>query len=273
MDIQESDDSSRFTGHQVEGLDAYRTVALQAATFDHWFAMFKRDPHYTVVLEHVWPSLGGEYLAIVQERSPQLLRDMMDAVHVNNKYGDPFRSEYPVVGKVSPTQLRYLKVLSDLQLWLGPKVLDGGHLVEIGVGYGGQCQLILAAHPVASYVLVDLPEVELLAKRYVGVTAPPERAKVATIYQDMDPEKGLRKQSDLFISNYAFSELHRTVQEAYFERFVRRCRHGYVTYNEARDAGAMDVGDFVEKLKKIGRKPSIAPEEPKTSDTIFLVTW
>jgi len=171
---------------------------------------------------------------------------------------------------VSPTQLRYLKVLADLRKLPNLPGLDNAAVIELGVGYGGQCQLILAAHTVASYLLVDFPEVELLAERYLRATLQVERVQAVGLSQSLPKRK---MQADLFISNYAFSELRRPLQCQYFKEYVRGCRRGYVTYNKAADAGAMPVEEFARLLRREGRRPSVAPEEPSTAEDCWTVTW
>jgi len=37
---------------------------------------------------------------------------------------------------------------------------------------------------------------------------------------------------DLLVSNYAFTELPRSIQDVYFRKVVSRSKRGYITYNE-----------------------------------------
>ena len=78
----------------------------------------------------------------------------MDAFKSNDKYGSPFVFDYPGVENISPTTLRYIKVLSDLKKHFGP--LDGMNICEIGVGYGGQCRIINSMYRPSTYTLVDI---------------------------------------------------------------------------------------------------------------------
>jgi len=275
---QASEDSDNAcVGGQVCGLDAYRLSVMKALHNDVYFATFKRDPQYQVVLEHVWPSLGAEYLACVHRDAPQLLDQLMNDIRRNNIVGSPILYDYPGIGAVSPTQLRYLKVLVDLQLLFVDKhSLENLSIIELGVGYGGQCQLVLAAHSVASYILADLPEVELLAQRYLRATVSAHRLGVVRLRQELPSDLAdvrVVPQADLFLSNYAFSELNHELQCKYFDELVRPCRRGYVTYNNAADAAAMPVRDFAAKLRSIGRLPSVEPEKPGTAENCFIVKW
>ena len=117
-----------------------------------------------------------------------------------------------------------LKVLSDLKQLCGS--LDNFNIIEIGVGYGGQCKIISDFFNIQNYYLVDLDESLNLAEKYlnklnvknVKVVRPSEIAR-------------LDKKFDLIISNYAFTEISRSIQEFYLNNILLKSTHGYITCN------------------------------------------
>ena len=74
--------------------------------------------------------------------------------------------DYSPIGKISPSTLRYIKVLSDLILYFGN--LDNLRICEVGVGYGGQARIINSIFTPHSYDFVDLNAVLLLAQKYLS---------------------------------------------------------------------------------------------------------
>jgi hypothetical protein len=240
----------------------YTEFCAAAATRPEVFATFKRAPVYREVLEHVTCEQGEAYLARVRDQSPELVA-LFDRLRENDRLGSPVTCDYGEHGRFSPTTLRYVKVLSDLLLLFGRP--DGWTIAEIGCGYGGQCFVVSAATEPASYALVDLDAPRALQRHYleqlgVGRTRFPSP-------DELDP----RAEYDLAISNYAFSECRRDVQEHYLERVLRRARRGYVTCNwiapESYQAFSRD-----ELLEAIPGSAFI-PEVPATSPANAILVW
>ena len=202
--------------------DAYTTACRRAATDAAAFANFRRDPHYTRILEHVSAAQGGACLELIA-RDTDIL-DAIESFRPNDRYGNPRLAEYPQAGLFSPSTLRYVKVLSDLKAHFDS--LDGLQICEIGVGYGGQCRVVDAFFRPAGYCLVDLAPALDLARRYLGhftIAAP-------LSFRTLESLDGAV--CDLVISNYAFTELARPLQDAYLSKVILRAPRGYITYNE-----------------------------------------
>ena len=134
------------------------------------FATFKSQPAYTAILEHVNCELGAEYLRVALDQTPEM-EDHLARFRRNDQHGSPNVCDYGRHGVFSPTTLRYAKVLSDLQSLFGP--LGRLRIVEVGVGYGGQCFVVHVGSGFRSYTLVDLPPVLELARRYLDTLAVP----------------------------------------------------------------------------------------------------
>jgi putative sugar O-methyltransferase len=211
---------------------SYTHLCARAASDARAFSTFKRQPAYTAILEHVSCELGREYLETALARSPKL-EAQLEAVRRNDLHGSPRTCNYGQYGVFSPTTLRYLKVLSDLEVLFGD--LTRRSVVEIGVGYGGQCY-VASTFGFERWTLIDLPPVLRLARRYLE-TLGVEHIAFA--------EPGAVMSADLLISNYAFSECTRDVQEMYLDTVLSRCLTGYMTCNFM---DGMGRGELVNRL-------------------------
>ena len=100
-------------------------------------------------------------------------------------------------------------------------------IAEIGIGYGGQCRIIKNKFPHVKYTLFDLPEVLGLAEKFLTNF---EECRNNIYYVDGNHIYNTEKY-DLIISNYAFSELTREIQEMYFEKVIKNSERVYITWN------------------------------------------
>jgi putative sugar O-methyltransferase len=120
--------------------------------------------------------------------------------------------------------LRYVKILSDIKQHFG--TVDNFDICEIGVGYGGQCRIINAYSKPATYCLVDIHPALGLARRFLDNYV----LNSVLSYKTMNELAG--RCYDLVISNYAFSELPRDVQNKYLDKVILNSAPGYITYND-----------------------------------------
>ena len=203
-----------------------RDVQL-ALTDEDAFRQLKQLPGIKGAIERLSPQRGAEYREIVIKQTPALL-DRLDVFRQNDALGSPDLALYPE-GQVSPTTWRYIKVVSDLQLLFGS--LDGWHIAEIGVGYGGQCKVLNDAYTVGSYTFYDLEPVVRLAAKYAERSGSPVAHNLT-----LGDFRQLGQQPpvtfDLVISNWALSECSKEIQDQYIQHVLRRSRHGYITYNQ-----------------------------------------
>lgn len=199
----------------------YNRICRFAAEDEKIFSSFKRHPDYRPVLEHVDYKQGLAYLDIVNKEYPHLL-EYIDAFRSNDTIGAPVTYTYDGIGDISPTTLRYIKILGDIQREFGS--LDGFNVIEIGIGYGGQAKIISDAETYASYTVVDLLQALRLTRKYL------ERLEVPNIKYKTQEEVG-GVEYDLCVSNYAFSECAKGVQDHYLEAVLKHSARGYITYN------------------------------------------
>jgi hypothetical protein len=251
-------------GSSITDRDEYQSFCQRAATDDAVFARFRRAPVYVDTLEHVTREQGAAYIEAIRRDSPDLLTDPARLYHVNDKLGTPLLYEYEATGPVSPVTLRYLKVVSDLRLLFGD--LSRLDIVEIGVGYGGQCRLITQYWPVGSYTLIDLAPALALARRYLSGLATDAELRFEA------PDQVQAGSYDLCISNYAFSELTKPVQQSYADAVVSRSERGYMTCNFVSDIFKIESMDRAE-LTALHAGTRWLPEEPLTHPKNSVLVW
>jgi hypothetical protein len=254
----------RARGSSLSDRRDYRSFCEQAAADDSAFATFRREPVYVEILEHVTRDQGAAYIDVILRDNPDLLTDSPGWYHANDTLGSPRLYEYETTGPVSPVTLRYLKVLSDLRRLFDD--LSNLDIVEIGVGYGSQCRLVTQYWPVSSYTLIDIPPALNLARRYLttlGTDAP---------LRFESPDAIQAQPYDLCISNYAFSELARPVQQAYADSVVSSSERGYMTCNFISE---------IYKLESMSRSDLLSlhagtrwiEEEPMTNPKNAILVW
>lgn len=169
---------------------------------------FKRHPHLTPIWEHCTDKIAEGYLKQIKKDNPWLLSRQF----TNDMLGNPVIKEYDgFTGSASTIQ--YIGVLSNLIKLFGP--LDGLKICEFGGGYGGQATTIMDIFHVKEYDVIDLPQVCGLINRY--------NPQVHTFTRPT----GLYY--DLFISNYALSEMKENTE--IMKHCVLKSDHGYITTN------------------------------------------
>jgi putative sugar O-methyltransferase len=163
---------------------------------------------------------------------------------------------------ISPTTLRYLKVADDLEKLFGS--LEQVDVIEIGVGYGGQCRILDALFAIKSYTLVDLKPALDLAAEFLSHF--PLRTSVRFLTMN---ELGPRSY-DLAISNYAFTELAGEVQEIYFAKVLEGTSRGYVTFNAIvpDEYRSLDRNELCQRLGA-----TVLPEYPLTHPNNCIIVW
>jgi hypothetical protein len=155
-------------------------------------------------------------------------------------------------------------VLSDLERLFGD--LSGKRIVEIGVGYGGQARLVLEQWAVQSYTLVELEPVLRLARRYLTSSG----TYRSLIF--LPPALVATADYDLCLSNYAFSELTRDVQDLYARSLVTSASRGYLTCNFISGVHGIDSWSR-DELSQLHAGAHWLPEEPLTFEGNAILVW
>jgi putative sugar O-methyltransferase len=242
--------------------EKYPDFCLKASSDRLLFSNFRQNSVYRQILEHVDSETGRLYLDEIKEIQKDLLKDI-EKIKENDIYGNPYLVEYEIAGEICPSTLRYAKVMADLLNMFNS--LDGLNIAEIGVGYGGQCRIINRISKPVEYTLIDIKPALLLAQTYLDGYVLQAVMKYKTMNE-------LSKDNyDLVISNYAFTELRREIQDVYLEKIIINSSKGYITYNEI-------TPDYFgsyrrEELTKIIPGAHIIEERPLTHEKNCIIIW
>jgi hypothetical protein len=249
------------TNGSLSNAPSYLNACNAAVSSDETFSKFRSCKSYRKILEHVPPRTGEKYLRQLKKSDVpyQTLRNLVPEINL----GGPATYHFRAVGKISPTSIRYAKVHNDIRNIFGD--LTDYNILEIGCGYGGLALQMMSAESLRSFDIADLEVVELLAQKYVQRITP-ESSKILRIARKIEYET-----IDLVISNYAFSELTRELQDDYLERYILKSKRGYMIYNhinplEFESYSALDFCELVPGAE-------IIDEVPKTDNTNVLIVW
>jgi hypothetical protein len=241
---------------------AYPDFCLKASNDMLFFSNFRQNGTYRTILEHVDAAVGQLYFDEIIKIRKELLCSM-DKIKENDVYGNPDLFEYSGIGKICPSTLRYAKVLADLLKMFNS--LDGYKIAEIGVGYGGQCRIINSIAKPREYALVDIKPALLLAQCYLDGYILPSAMKYKTM------NELVKENYDLVISNYAFTELRREIQDVYLDKIVLGSKRGYITYNEITPEYFKSYNK--NELVKIIPNSHIIEEIPLTHPKNCIIIW
>lgn len=243
----------------------YRDICLKASVDPYYFQNFRSMPEYRCALELTEGDVFAKYISF----SDKLLKNI-ETFRKLDEIGNPELTDYPLLGKFSATNLRYV-VLADqiMKFFSLPK---DSKIVEIGAGFGGQCYILSQFHPFAHYYIYDLPEVEALIGR-VMQELKMDNVQCMPIDNVQLPEEHV----DLVISNYAFSECDREMQLEYFENVIKKANRGYIIYNqiskETYGIDSLKLDEFIQLLKDNGFRPKKYPEFLSTAPGNILIVW
>ena len=206
-------------------IDDYLQACKDFTDNDELFSNFKRDSRYTPVLEHLTESDALLYVSEMKSKET-LTETILDSVRENDLYGSPLTINHSELGMISPTTVRYLKNSLDI-ITTFKENSPFKKVLEIGGGYGGLCKVFSSFNKFNHYYLVDFPEVNGLSKKYLSNF----KLIKNKIYQISTNALREIKDLDLVISNYAFSECSREVQETYYDLFIKNSKNFYLAYN------------------------------------------
>lgn len=243
----------------------YKNICKLAAEDINFFNTFKSHPSYNGILEHVSTEQGLLYLEYLRVNYPDFI-EKIDSFKKNDLYGGTKLSSYDNIGEISPSTLRYIKVISDLKSIFGN--LDGKKIVEIGVGYGGQCFIVNQIFNPLEYSLIDLDDVLSLSNKYLNKLDINHRLININEIDNIDED------FDLVISNYAYSELNRELQDLYWEKIIKRSKNGYFTLNFISYLFNINSYNKEQLLLKFSEKnPSILEENPNTFENNIILYY
>jgi len=215
------------------------------------------------VFEHVSVALGDAFAEVINTKYGYL---DLNKFTVNDKIGGSL-DRVDVDGVIiSPTTLRYVKILGDL---IEAGLTTGMRVAEIGGGCGGQCLVISQQLELDYYAIFDLQDALSLQQRYLSQFG---------VFPDLmpAPEAESKERNSLLydwcVSNYAFSECTRNSQDWYIENVFRAANHGYVLCNFISERYGVSSYSLGELLRRIPGSWAEA-EYPGTSPDNVLLRW
>lgn len=228
---------------------------------------FRRKYDYREILEHVTYTQGKNYLEQIQEYSPQNYIELIEKNKANDLFGNPYEYQYPGVGRVSPTTLRYISTAIDIFETI--KLNKESVVAEIGVGYGGQAAILERMYGIRNYSAFDLPSVIQLSNVYLNNV----NSKLKFTSSGFSSDKNTTW--DVVISNYAFSELHRDLQLSYIEHVIAKSKSGYMIMNSGRSniTGRSEGKLSLNEIRNYIPNLQVKEEVPLTGPDNYIIYW
>ena len=228
---------------------------------------FRRKYDYREILEHVTYTQGKSYLEQIQEYSPQNYIELIEKNKANDLFGNPYEYQYPGVGRVSPTTLRYISTAIDIFETI--RLNKESVVAEIGVGYGGQAAILERMYGIRNYSAFDLPSVIQLSNVYLNSV----NSKFKFTSSGLSSDKNTTW--DVVISNYAFSELHRDLQLNYIEHVIAKSKSGYMIMNSGRSniTGRSEGKLSLNEIRNYIPNLQVKEEVPLTGPDNYIIYW
>jgi hypothetical protein len=222
---------------------------------------FKSNENYHYMLEHVSAEFGREYLHLL-DSTPIPLEMIKGFCEANDEVGSPIKTQYPLIGAVSPTSLRYL-YHAHLLLSHFKTFSNTISIVEVGGGYGGLCAAVSWVAPlysmtITSYSIIDLPTILELQKRYLN---PWTLRFPVSFHSAFEYGASIEGGNHFLVSNYCFSELSNQNQKRYICELFPKIVHGFIAWNMC---NVYDLGFDTQ---------STEPENPKTGELNWYVRF
>ncbi|CRF34082.1 hypothetical protein BRSU_1863 [Brachyspira suanatina] len=244
----------------------YKNICMLAAYNDNYFDTFRKNKYYITVLEHVNYEIANLCLDIILKRK-SFEKENFEDFKRNDLYGGADIKEFREIGKIAPTTLRYIKILSDLIIYF--QNLNGLRICEIGIGYGGQSRIIMSYFKnIESYTYIDLDCALELSKKYISKFDDIDMSKLNFLTLDKLDDNDY--EYDIFISNYAFSELTKEIQDIYTDKVIKKSKHGYILYNNIANFDNYKLEEYKIKFSK---DIKIYEEEPNTHPLNKMLIW
>ena len=264
FDIKESKEfkvgNTSITDSEI--LATYPSLCGLAARNLETFKKFRSARVMVEALDHVTIEQGNSYISEILKIGEWSKKFTAVLLQLDN-VGGPRKYIFKPYGKFSPTLLRYLKVYMDLENNFGS--LEKLKIAEIGIGFGGQASLISLLSKPSLYTLYDIPPVLELAQKFI------EKVDASGNFTFIDGRNPEPSYSDLVISNYAFSELNREVQNQYLQNVILNSTRGYITWNDLSEKmlGGYSLGELIRLIPN----SQIRPEKPNTSEGNAIIVW
>lgn len=231
----------------------YVRAAEEASKNEKLFDIFKQNPHYTIVLEHLHFEEGKQYFDLLKDLLHIPDEEIQAYCTMNDRYGTPEKYEYIPNFFCSPTSLRYVFQSHIILAYMKSIHLEKVSIVEVGCGYGGLLLALSFFSPkfriqIQKYHCIDINGIVSLQKKYLSKHT---LLFPVSFHDAMNFGKDIEDCHLFFISNYCFSEIPYAFQFLYLQHLFPKCNHGFLAWN------MIDVYD-------IGKPITVSEEYPNT---------
>jgi hypothetical protein len=195
---------------------------------------FKSHPDYCRVTENVTFQQGCGFIDRLKLEYGHFFHEnnklLLELCKKNDAVGKAKLQDFHAIGKISPTNLRYIYHAVKILEYLKQLGKRKPQIIEIGGGYGGLAYWLHALSGpmyvnIESYAIFDLPPVAQLQKAFCLAMG---------IKIDTPSLETFRPPEDVpyfLVSNFAFSELDVSLQERYNQIVFPYVEHGFMLWN------------------------------------------
>lgn len=222
----------------------YFSFVDEILTNDDLFATFKENPYYNAIVGMSCEPEGEWFANNLKDNNSINLK--IEEFKKNDSIGEPAVFDSKEYGFISPNTLRYLNSLQNIQKYIGS--LHKKNIVEVGIGYGGLCYILSTFYNLNSYKLVDVPNVTLLAVKYLRALglntnltidrSTPLRdlknIRITDIVSQSDRRHHISfvaPSYDLLISEYCISEMDDDGIDHFYENYIQHSKNIYIFSN------------------------------------------
>ena len=233
----------------------WQALAESVATDDKLFAgAWKQSDAMRGILEHVSPMLGSQCLTRIADKYPAIIPHIVDVCNINDVVGDTYRYDLGLSMPVGPTSIRYVfhacEVLSRVA---GTTQKTSAKIVEVGCGYGGLALIMSLLAPyfgvsISDYYLYDLPQPQMLQKRFLTVSAPNLNIRFGT----GDFGANLEGNCWFLVSAYGIGEFVAEIADHYLTEIVPKTSGGFLIWNTPRISNVLPAHDTENEVPQTG---------------------
>lgn len=194
----------------------YNLIVNDCLVNEASFNTFKSNNNYNSIvgMSEVWQ--GEFWIEDIINNNPEVLMKI-PKISLNDRYGSPINWSYKNGIVLSANTARYVN--SALQIIRHFKFKDSINVTELGVGYGGLCYIVNCLLDVKNYALIDMPNVQELAQKYLrnlNVT---------------NTQKNKIEDNDLFISEFCLSEFDDKDIYDFYNTYVVNSKYVFLQMN------------------------------------------
>lgn len=191
-----------------------------------WDNNFKNDVRYNTIVGMPSKAQGDIWFEFLKDKvSEDIFRNCIK----NDIYPSPEYCSCGIYGNISASTLRYMYSAYDISNIFGKNLNIVG---EIGVGFGGLCNILSIFNKIEKYKFYDLPEVISFATEY--------NKKLDNT--NIVVESNLIH--DVLISEFCFSEFDDILMQEYYNNVILKSKNIYLLMNLhdlARKANWIDI--------------------------------